>query len=610
MVRVIDPPRDDWDSLPTRLTVGERAAIELFDRSLAADWEIYVQPYINGLRPDIVLLHPRQGLGVFEVKDWDPKYSRYWVSEREGHEPVLMARYSGQRRDVAIVGQRNPFLRVRDYKMTLHNLGTYALGNRGYGRITAGVIFTIGETEFWRGLSNPFVQDSDPLRYYPVVGSDVFGSGRLEDIFPDAVEPRGSITDRVAGYLRGWLRESDYVRQQREPLPVVSSDQRRLVNVPLSSSTSIRRVRGPAGSGKSFILAARAAKVAVDLAKQGDVDGERILVVGFNITLSNYLHDLTMRHLRQMTGGRKELAVARDLIRFEHYFGWLRVYETYGGGVRYRSILVDEGNDFEIGWWNKLRSCLESPGEMLLAFDHTQDLYRRAGSWDERTMQGAGFRGPWNELESSFRCHISLIPAYAEFSSRFMRGVNANLPGPGGQLGLESAFPLSLRWVQVADRSNWVEVCLDELELLCDRLPEDSGYSDVVSLIPQHLDGFSFVSAVEERFGIDVDHIFSNDPDDQVRQRESAPLKHGFWGGSGKMKAVTVHSFKGWEARHLVVYIDNLNVSCEVSMPVLFYVALTRLVKHSSGSSLTVVCSCPELWGFGERFFDDFALVK
>jgi hypothetical protein len=38
---------------------------------LPIDWEIYVQPHLNGLRPDFVLLNPRIGIAVFEVKDWD-----------------------------------------------------------------------------------------------------------------------------------------------------------------------------------------------------------------------------------------------------------------------------------------------------------------------------------------------------------------------------------------------------------------------------------------------------------------------------------------------------------------------------------------------------------
>lgn len=67
MTRIIDPPRDQFKKLPTPLEAGERKVIDLFDRKLPPKWEIYVQPHLNGLRPDIVLLHPGLGVAVFEV---------------------------------------------------------------------------------------------------------------------------------------------------------------------------------------------------------------------------------------------------------------------------------------------------------------------------------------------------------------------------------------------------------------------------------------------------------------------------------------------------------------------------------------------------------------
>ena len=63
--RLIEPPLADLDSLPAPLTAGEREVLELFDSCLADEWEIYIQPYLNGLRPDFVLLHPRNGIAVF-----------------------------------------------------------------------------------------------------------------------------------------------------------------------------------------------------------------------------------------------------------------------------------------------------------------------------------------------------------------------------------------------------------------------------------------------------------------------------------------------------------------------------------------------------------------
>jgi hypothetical protein len=71
MTRLICPPRELLGELRTPLTAGESRVLDFFDQLLPEGWEIYVQPHLNGLRPDFVLLHPVSGIAVFEVKDWD-----------------------------------------------------------------------------------------------------------------------------------------------------------------------------------------------------------------------------------------------------------------------------------------------------------------------------------------------------------------------------------------------------------------------------------------------------------------------------------------------------------------------------------------------------------
>jgi len=68
--RIMDPPKDQWDRLPTPLTPGEREVFEMFNGKLFREWEMYIQPHLNGLRPDLVLLNPYAGIAVFEIKDW------------------------------------------------------------------------------------------------------------------------------------------------------------------------------------------------------------------------------------------------------------------------------------------------------------------------------------------------------------------------------------------------------------------------------------------------------------------------------------------------------------------------------------------------------------
>ena len=89
--------------------------------------------------------------------------------------------------------------------------------------------------------------------------------------------------------------------------------------------------------------------------------------------------------------------------------------------------------------------------------------------------------------------------------------------------------------------------------------------------------------------------------DGNLRKYENSRRKKlAFFLGDARIKATTLHSFKGWEGRHLILYVSRIESAEDRA---LFYTALTRLKTHSNGSMLTVVSSCPELYNFGERNF-------
>lgn len=55
--RVVVPPLSDLGKLRQPLTAGEHGVLQWFLEILPPSWEIYIQPHLNGLRPDFVLLH-------------------------------------------------------------------------------------------------------------------------------------------------------------------------------------------------------------------------------------------------------------------------------------------------------------------------------------------------------------------------------------------------------------------------------------------------------------------------------------------------------------------------------------------------------------------------
>lgn len=69
--------------------------------------------------------------------------------------------------------------------------------------------------------------------------------------------------------------------------------------------------------------------------------------------------------------------------------------------------------------------------------------------------------------------------------------------------------------------------------------------------------------------------------------------------GDARVKATTLHSFKGWEARALVLYVSDTLSEQQMA---LVYTGLTRIKRHSEGSFLTVVSSLPDLDAFGRTW--------
>lgn len=117
--------------------------------------------------------------------------------------------------------------------------------------------------------------------------------------------------------------------------------------------------------------------------------------------------------------------------------------------------------------------------------------------------------------------------------------------------------------------------------------------ADVTLLTVETKFGATVTDYLEDQYRISSVNTYGADKSEQRRQ------KMGFFMGDARIKATTLHSFKGWEARLLVVHIAQ---AADASTLALIYAGLTRLKRHVEGSWLTVVCSAPELESFGQTW--------
>ena len=628
MSRHINLSKAQWNSLPS----DEREVFELFDKKLPPEWEMYIKPHLNGLNPDVVLVNPNAGIAVFNI-----------IKSNQ------------------IIG--NPLEKIQFYKEEILKLYCTSLkersGNKGAGAITAGLVFTrvpqgpLDSYHLFRNRSYP--------KYYPIAGSDSLVAGDLNKLFPEWSQwgkhnPSSLMSDDAGIDLRTWLEEPDFNQTQPNPLKL-NAGQRKIANT--RTKVFYRRVKGAAGSGKTQALAARSAVVASE--------GKRVLVCLFGITSRYYLRDLAWQHATSLLqtsellidflhfhdwckrvcfiSGRGSdykplaqiLASGSSHAKEEVWHNSMpalvkQIYEenstrqstiqaqsvselehTYGNksvdGVppRYHAILVDEGQDITLNWWQTLEKALTPGGEMLLVADKTQNIYGRDFSWFEQEMRGGGFRGEWFELEElgpSYRSPSRLITVLQRFADEFL-DEDADIPRPAQE---ELNIDLELRWIQVAAQTS-IDDCPDEIADICfkevQRLYERSMISDtdITFLSHTHAVGRAFVKRCEST-NFPIHHIFGNDKED------SRNKKLNFRPGDPRMKATTIHSFKNLESRHLVIYVSNtMIIDEEFDQPTMFYAvfytALTRLKKYNMGACcLTVVSTCSALENFGSEWED------
>lgn len=89
------------------LTSGERVLLEFLQSNLDDSFEIFSQPFLNGDRPDIIIVRKNSGVIIIEVKDWD---LRHYTQDEKGRWKV----------NDAII--RSPIDQVLKYKENLFYL--------------------------------------------------------------------------------------------------------------------------------------------------------------------------------------------------------------------------------------------------------------------------------------------------------------------------------------------------------------------------------------------------------------------------------------------------------------------------------------------------------
>jgi hypothetical protein len=561
------PSFDHLDELIHPLDHGALGVARSF-ALLDDEWTVHSRPLVGQDVPDFVLVHDRHGVVVVDV--WTGSDTVVGVARR--HRNTIVNEFFSLPGDGRDPG---PAVRV-----------AVAVPDRSTAE--ANVLLS--------------VPAASPDRTLVAWGADALAKHLHAVVM---APPGASVSAESIRRLRHQL-----VMDGVSPLtatPVQLSAGARMVAANPNNST-IRGVTGPPGCGKSFALTARAARLAAE--------GKSVLVLCFNLTLANRLRNLVVERCAEYGANPARVtctsfhtfcarvvedAAAVGVVADEPTRGtWpdkivIKTSDVLARGFdrRYDAVLVDEGQDFRLQWWDLLRERVIRPGgEMLLVTDPTVDLYGKSSWATPSTRESAGFTEPWIEMGGSYRMAPELIESTNLFARQYV-AADATVPViPDDQsavVGRVSSGQRSWRNVErVADLG--LEIGREVVRLLGENPALDP--RDVVYLCEYHHDGLS-AAAIIEAAGYPVHHLYSRDPDERQRR------KSRFWPDADAVKGCTVHAFKGWESPAVV-----LGIGMEERSRRLAYAAMTRVTSTSGldSSYLVVLNADPRMVTFSELF--------
>ncbi|MCU0646073.1 MAG: AAA family ATPase, partial [bacterium] len=345
------------------------------------------------------------------------------------------------------------------------------------------------------------------------------------------------------------------------------------------------RLRGVAGSGKTQILAYRAAKLASQK--------KRVLILTFNITLWHYIRDMVRRAPFEFEW---KDSFGAPYITFNHFHGFCKdilnhfaikwpkglgedlfrtiivnevkniIEKNKNRYEKWDAILIDEGQDYYWEWYDLLCNFLTSRDELFFVVDKKQNIYDRELSWIDSGMKNVKFSGRWRELKIVFRLPKKVV----EYSNQFSKIFNLN-----SEIEAEEIIQPTLFDRPYDPHTIWREINPNEkngrlwqaFEFLKNK---KIAPSDIVILLPDKYIGRECVNYFEQR-KISVNHVFEDEEESSYHKHKKA-----FWNGDGRLKMSTIHSFKGWECLNVIIYVPVKTKMSPDRLDKIIYTAITR----------------------------------
>ena len=426
---------------------GELYLLKFLDNELDSSFEVYFNPFMNGDRPDIVIMRKGYGVMVIEVKDYN--LDLYELDDRKNF--VIKSNKTKT--------YKSPISQVLKYKDNLYELHIDKLLEkkikdiRNFNIVSSVVYFhNANPSRIKDFLIEPFQENYSYLKFlkYNIdfIGRDRDGSLKTISItekfegkkkvfasqFSDfnsiltkrylkANKPSFLFTNEIYESFSRFLKPPKHLKEHGTEIPY----SKRQMEIIFDSTRKQQRIKGVVGSGKTTVLAARA--VQAHKRTKGNV-----LILTFNITLKNYIKDkisdvreefpwenfvISNYHLfinSQLNNLGVPVEVPKDFDKlsdiekdafFENkYYSNKQIFLERKEDIKtYDVILIDEIQDYKRAWMEIIKEFfLSENGEYVLFGDVKQNIYNNTTDSKDVSTNVRGV----TELKNCFRSDFKI----------------------------------------------------------------------------------------------------------------------------------------------------------------------------------------------------------
>jgi hypothetical protein len=597
-------------TVPPQATAGEKVLFKLL-ATLPDDVFVYYDVQIKHRFADFVVISPRLGVLMIEIKDWKPT-----TIVAADHETIEL-RLQAHNKKVT-----HPLKQARQYALTLMD----EIQSRLEGRILLAqdgphkgkIAFPVS---YLACLSQLSIRDIETLNL-----SNIFDLARTltKDWLSESREINGiELENELAPYFVPKFQfnpldktQIDQLRGIIHPHIVVQSAMQKLRDHYDDSGRSFatllrvldakqeqkarnlgsghRLVFGVAGSGKTTILVARAKY----LAEQNQ--DKKGLVLCFNRPLAAYLKTqlAEYQNLKTETFHQVAFRYGIDSHKWDTDFAGELKTAILEKGESYDFVLIDEAQDFDPDWFECIIALSkdQDDGDLFITGDGSQGLYQQRSKGFSWKSKGIRAQGRTEYLHENYRNAGKIYELAAGFSGPYGFGEIEGEPFTAGAAQSRTVTSGgNIVVIQKKDRASEIS----EVVTLASRLvagnwhtdgplaPRQFHFADIGIVYPRHRNHEDLITKSlipRLKAACNAPVVWISDPKGTKRSDFSPAIR-----------VQTIHHAKGLQYRAVIfMWADQLPFAQSQDAErdrKLFYVALTRATEflaiiHSGHSPL------------------------